>query len=170
MKYLGISCITPTALVNSSLMSSDGLHQQTRYPFRRPPAEEVCPPLQRALRDEHVEIWAWWNLKGRDSLDILLPAAGELLRSPGDMTVNDVCGWLTKHGPAAAAIVPRILAVLDDPSPRSRFAKIEALLALDPSQTPAALGALEPLLRHELNAVRAEAAKVRGKIPGSDTH
>jgi hypothetical protein len=107
-------------------------------------------------------------LKDRASSDVLLRAAGELLHSPGDMTVNDVCGWLTEQGPAAVAIMPRLLTVLDDPSPRSRFAKIEALLALDPSQTLVALRALEPLLTHELDAVRAQAAKVRRLLLDSD--
>jgi HEAT repeat protein len=138
--------------------------EAARYSFRRLPAEEVCPALLRALRDESAEIWAWWSLKERAPLDVLLPAAGELLRSPGELTVNDVCGWLAQQGPAAAAIVPRLLEVLDDPSPRSRFAGIEALLAVAPSQTSAALEALGPLLSHELDAVRAEATRVRGRI------
>ena len=64
----------------------------------------------------------------------------------------------------AAAIVPRLVTLLDDPSPNSRFAKIEALLAVDPSQTPAVLRALEPMLTHELDAVRAQAAKLREKL------
>jgi HEAT repeat protein len=138
--------------------------EAAQYPFKRLPVEEVCPPLLRALRDESAKVYAWWSLKDRASFDVLLTAAGELLRSPGDLTVNDVCAWLKKQGPAAAAVVPRLLTVLDDPSPKSRFAKIDALLAVGPSQTPAALRALEPLLSHELDAVRAEAAKVRGRI------
>jgi HEAT repeat protein len=142
--------------------------EAAKYPFKRLPPGEVCPPLLRALGDENAEIWAWWNLKDRAPLDVLLPAAAGLLRSPGNLTVNEICGWLTKLGPAAAAVVPQLLAVLDDPSPKSRFVKIEALLALDPSQTPAALRALEPLLTHELDAVRSHAAAVRRTILDPD--
>jgi hypothetical protein len=127
----------------------------------------VCPPLLRALRDENTGILAWWSLKERAPVDVLLAAAEELLRGSRDTPVNDVCTWLKTQGPAARALVPSLLAVLDDPSPGTRFAKIEALLALDPSQASAALRALEPLLSHELDAVRAEAAKVRDRILGS---
>jgi HEAT repeat protein len=146
--------------------------EAAKYPFERLPADEVCPPLVRALRDENAEIWAWWNLRGgpgqraapRAPLEVLLPAAEQLLRSPGNLTVNDVCGWLKTQGPAVAAAVPRLLQVIDDPSPKSRFAKIEALLSIAPSQTAAALKALEPLLSHELDAVREAATEMRRRI------
>lgn len=146
--------------------------EAARYPFQCLSADEVVPPLVRALRDENARIYAWWNLSGgpgrrspsRAPLEVLLPVAEQLLRSPGDIVVNDVCGWMKGQGQVAVAILPRLLQVMDDPSPKSRFAKIEALLSLDPLQAPAALKALEPLLTHELDAVRDEASKVRQRI------
>src|SRR5262249_48543342 len=146
--------------------------EAARYPFQCLSADEVVPPLVRALRDENARIYAWWNLSGgpgrrspsRAPLEVLLPVAEQLPRRPGDMFVNDVCGWMKGQGQAAVAILPRLLQVMDDPSPKSRFAKIEALLSLDALQAPAALKALEPLLTHELDAVRDEASKVRQRI------
>jgi HEAT repeat protein len=150
-------------------------YEATKYGFWCLPAEEVIPRLLEALREATPSIYAWWNLKGlgrhsgykaRASTDELLPIAEHLLCSQTGLFASDICDWLKAQGPAAVAIVPRLLTLLDDPSPKSRFAKIEALLAVDSSQTPAALRALEPLLTHELDAVRDHAAKVREKILG----
>jgi HEAT repeat protein len=145
------------------------------YPYWRLPAEEVVPRLLRALRGATPSLYAWWYLTGtglyggypaRASTDVLLPVAVELLGRQTGLIAEAVCNWLKDQGPAAAAVVPRLLTLLDDPSPKSRFAKVEALLAVDPSQTPAAAQALEPLLTHELDAVRAQAAKMRKKLVG----
>ena len=131
--------------------------------------------MLKALRAATPSIYAWWNLKGlgqhseykaRASVDVLLLIAEQLLCSQTGLFLNDICIWLKQQGPAAMAIVPRLLTLLDDPSPKSRFAKIDALLAVDPSEIPAALRALEPMLTHELDAVRAHAAKMREKILG----
>ena len=147
--------------------------EATKYGFRRIPAGEVVPRLLKALREASPSIYAWWNLKGLGphggykvcaSADVLLPIAEHLLCSQTGLFVTNICDWLKEQGPAAAAIVPRLLTLLDDPSPKARFAKIEALLAVDPSQTASALRALEPMLTHELDAVRAHAAKMREKI------
>jgi hypothetical protein len=149
--------------------------EATKYLFKCLPAEEVVPRLLKALREATPSIYAWWNLKGlgphggykaRAATEELLPIAGQLLGSQTGLFVTDICDWLKEQGPAAAAIVPHLLTLLDDPSPRARFAKIEALLAVDPTQTSAALRALEPLRTHELDAVRQQAAKMRDQIRG----
>jgi hypothetical protein len=54
------------------------------------------------------------------------------------------------------------------PAKNGETPHIKALPAVDPSQKPAALPALEPLLTHELDAGRAHAAKVRQMILGPD--
>jgi hypothetical protein len=124
----------------------------------------VIPVLLRTLHDEHAQLYAWWNLERFAPLDVLLKVAAELLTSRAYLTAEVVCTWLTKQGSAAKPIVSRLLETIDEPSPKLRFAKIEALLAVDPSKAPAALRALEPLFEHELDGVRAEAAKVKQKI------
>jgi HEAT repeat protein len=149
-------------------------YEATKYGFKRLPNDEVVPPLLKALREGTPSIYAWWSLKGfgrggskaRASMDVLLPIADELLGSQAGLFATDICDWLQEQGPAASAISPHLVTLLDDPSPKTRFAKIEALLAVNPSQTAAALRALEPMLTHELDAVRAYAAKMRDKICG----
>jgi HEAT repeat protein len=148
-------------------------YEATKYGFKRLPNEEIVPPLLKALRERTPSIYAWWSLRGfgwrggakaRASTAVLLPIAEHLIGSETGLFLTDICDWLKEQGPAAAAISPYLVKLLDDPSPKSRFAKIEALLALDPSQSAAALQALDPMLTHELDAVRVHAAKMRDKI------
>lgn len=103
-------------------------------------------------------------MRARAPREVLLAVAGELLGSQTGLFATDVCDWLKEQGLAASGLSSRLVAPLDDSSPKTRFDKIEALLAVDPSQTAAALRVLEPLLTHELDAVREHAAKVRDAI------
>ncbi|MFO0877933.1 MAG: HEAT repeat domain-containing protein [Gemmataceae bacterium] len=150
--------------------------EAVKYEFKRLPNEEVVPELVKTLTEGTPSLYAWWNLRGfgrrdrasaRASLDVLLPIAGRLLASESGLFITDICDWLKKQGQAAGAIAPHLASTLDDPSPKSRFARIEALLAVDPSQTATALRALEPMFVHELDSVREHAAKMRDSIRGS---
>ncbi len=139
-----------------------------KYGFCCLTAEEVCPPLLAALHDKNSKYWVWRNLLYRAPIEVLLRAADIVLRGDDDFTTGVVCGWLEEQGSLASAIVPTLQAVLDDPSPKYRFAKLKALLAIDPTQTTIALRVLEPLLQHELDAVRKEACALCERMKVED--
>lgn len=147
--------------------------QAIRYDFKILPNEVVLPALLKALQQDEPSGYAWWSLIGfgphgdiqpRAPLGTLLSVAMELLAKQNGLFVSTICDWLKEQGEHAKSVVPALIAQLESPSAKDRVAKIEALLAIDPTQHAVALKALEPLVNHELDCVRDYVAQLRERI------
>ena len=123
---------------------------------------EVVPALLQVAPE--LGFGVWFTLKDLASLDELLPIVDEWLKTAADWQLESLCKWAVDQRDKAAALVQTLLNRLADARPATRFAIIDALVAVDPSRASEAIRAIEPLLDHEIESVRQKATELRARI------